>query len=357
MVALVITIVILIILATVSIGAVFGENGLIKQAELAKDLSVNSTKHEEESMANLAEYMNELLGEGTGGTEPEPPAVAEGMTPVKWNGSNWAKTTTSDKEWYNYTEKKWANVVLGDAIFSGDILDESKAYSMLVWIPRYAYQITNGYHQSGNEINSSDGNLGAGNINIVFVDRNNQDKNKTKTYGEEYPNYTTGNGMSDYVVHPAFNYGGAKLAGIWVGKYETSNTNCTTSSSTGEYNGTGKTVMIKAGVTSWRNIQVSNIFTVCTEMNKSSNPYKLNTSDTVVDPHMMKNREWGAVAYLSKSKYGKETEEVWINNSSSYITGSAGNSASANTDIGTTNDYKSIQGQKASTNRKCNRSI
>ena len=41
----------------------------------------------------------------------------------------------------------------------------------------------------------------------------------------------------------------------------------------------------------------------------------------------MKNDEWGAVAYLSKSKYGKENEEVWINNSSSYITGSAGNSA------------------------------
>ena len=123
MVALVITIVILIILATVSIGAVFGENGLIKQAELAKDLSVNSTKHEEESMANLAEYMNELLGEGNGGTEPEPPeyidgevteapTVGQGMTPVKWNGSNWVKTTTSDKEWYNYGEKKWANVVL-----------------------------------------------------------------------------------------------------------------------------------------------------------------------------------------------------------------------------------------------------
>ncbi len=40
---------------------------------------------------------------------------------------------------------------------------------------------------------------------------------------------------------------------------------------------------------------------------------------------MMKNDEWGAVAYLSKSKYGKQNEEVWINNSSSYITGSAGN--------------------------------
>ena len=64
---------------------------------------------------------------------------------------------------------------------------------------------------------------------------------------------------------------------------------------------------------------------------------------------MMKNDEWGAVAYLSKSKYGKQNEEVWINNSSSYITGSAGNSASASGNTGTTNDYTSTQGVKAST--------
>ena len=278
----------------------------------------------------------------------EPPAVAEGMTPVKWNGSNWIKTTINDEEWYNYSEKKWANVVLGDSTFDGNTLDESKTYSMLVWIPRYAYQITSGYHQNGADINPSDATLGAGNINVVFVDRNNQDKNKTKTYSEEYPNYTTESGMSDYVVHPAFNYGGAKLAGIWVGKYETSNTNCTTSSSTGEYNGTGKTVMIKAGVTSWRSIQVSNIFTVCTEMNKSSNPYGLNISDTVVDPHMMKNSEWGAVAYLSKSKYGKETEAVWINPNSNYITGQAGSSVRAS-ETTSTNAYNTSNGQKAST--------
>ena len=64
---------------------------------------------------------------------------------------------------------------------------------------------------------------------------------------------------------------------------------------------------------------------------------------------MMKNDEWGAVAYLSKSKYGKQNEEVWINNSSSFITGSAGNSASASSNTGTTNDYTSTQGVKAST--------
>ena len=151
--------------------------------------------------------------------------------------------------------------------------------------------------------------------------------------------------MSDYVVHPAFDYGGTALPGFWVGKFESSNTaGYGDSSSTA--NTTNLTLQIKAGVTSWRSITVDNIFKVCTAMNDSGNPYGLTEAS---DPHMMKNSEWGAVAYLSQNAtYGKGSE-VWINNSSDYITGSAGNSVSASQDTGTTNDYKSTQGQNAST--------
>ena len=264
---------------------------------------------------------------------PSAPELSDGMTPVKWNGSNWIKTTEEDSEWYNYANKQWANVVLGDASWNGNTLNESQPYSMLVWIPRYAYQITSQYHQSGS---------GAGNINIVFIDTNNQNKAKTQTYSESYPS-VSGSSMSSYVVHPAFNYGGTKLPGFWVGKYETSNTAQTTG------NNTTYTAMIKAGVPSWRSIQVSNIFTVCTNMNSSGNPYGLNTSDSVVDPHMMKNSEWGAVAYLSRNTtYGKGSE-VWINNSSTYITGNAGNSVSAGSASGVTNAYNTGNGPQAST--------
>ena len=55
-------------------------------------------------------------------------------------------------------------------------------------------------------------------------------------------------------------------------------------------------------------IQVANAF-------YSSYDYKRN-----LDSHMMKNTEWGAVAYLQHSKYGSQTS-VRINNNSSYITG------------------------------------
>ena len=63
LVALVITIIIIIILATVTINLSFGDNGLIKQAELAKDLTVNSTEHETQAMSNLVAYMKEEFKE------------------------------------------------------------------------------------------------------------------------------------------------------------------------------------------------------------------------------------------------------------------------------------------------------
>ena len=148
-------------------------------------------------------------------------------------------------------------------------------------------------------------------------------------------------------MHPAFDYGGTALAGFWVGKFESSNTEGYGDSSS-TANTTDLTLQIKAGVTSWRNINIGNMFTVCTNMNAAGNPYGLNTSDSVVDPHMMKNSEWGACAYLSQNAtYGKGSE-VWINPNSNYITGQAGSSVSASSTTSTDN-YNTGNGPQAST--------
>ena len=349
LIALVITIIILIILATVTITLVFGEGGLIQRAQEGKDLTEQAQKDEQDELKGAEEFINGVLA-GTDlpdNPEDEPyvdesiavaPQISEGMTPVKYDTkqNKWVRTDETDSTWYNYANKEWANVVLGGATFNEGVLDESKTYSMLVWIPRYAYKINSQYHANGSS---------AGEIDIVFIDTANKGKDGSKTYSTTYPSATTGGAMSDYVVHPAFDYGGTALPGFWVGKFESSNTaGYGDSSSTA--NTTNLTLQIKAGVTSWRSITVDNVFKVCTAMNDSGNPYGLTEAS---DPHMMKNSEWGAVAYLSQNAtYGKGSE-VWINNSSGYITGSAGNSVSADTDVGTTNDYKSTQGQNAST--------
>ncbi len=38
------------------------------------------------------------------------PKLATGMTPIKWNGTEWVTTTTSDIEWYDYDNKEWAKL-------------------------------------------------------------------------------------------------------------------------------------------------------------------------------------------------------------------------------------------------------
>jgi hypothetical protein len=78
---------------------------------------------------------------------------------------------------------------------------------------------------------------------------------------------------------------------------------------------------------------------------RNNSKYGWNASD--VDTHMMKNDEWGAVAYLSKSVYGANAE-IWNNSNNSYKTGCAGSSVSA-TDEGLCNEYHTETGQKAST--------
>ena len=55
----ILNIIIIIILATVTINMTFGDNGLIKQAQLAKDMTANSVQTEQENMNSLMqEYAN-----------------------------------------------------------------------------------------------------------------------------------------------------------------------------------------------------------------------------------------------------------------------------------------------------------
>ena len=330
LIALVITIVILIILAVISINMVFNENGIVKKAEEAKNYQLNAEAKEKEMIETLDNAIKgKITGKYIDSVLVNAPKLSDGMTPIYWDGSNWVETTQSDSNWYNYSQKKWANVKLEDG-------------SMLVWIPRYAYKITSGWH-----------NNKTGTIEVVFVGTDNKSRDGTiydGTYKDAVSGINTGEGMKHFVVNPAFDYGDKKLEGFWVGKFETSHTGCTRDVVTGEATYTGNEIIqIKPNITSWRNMTIGNAFATCLAMNKENNSYGLNANDHIVDPHMMKNTEWGACAYLSKSKYGKETEEVFINNSSDYITGNAGNTAGEDMTAGVVNEYHTPAGQKAST--------
>ena len=61
LVALVITIIILIILATVAISFAFGNEGLVNRAEQASDMYANDTEYTEDSITNVEHYINDIL--------------------------------------------------------------------------------------------------------------------------------------------------------------------------------------------------------------------------------------------------------------------------------------------------------
>jgi hypothetical protein len=96
--------------------------------------------------------------------------------------------------------------------------------------------------------------------------------------------------------------------GFWVGKFETGYDGATSTASAQVNSSDSSKIIIKPNVYSWRNITVGNAFKASLEYLESDNS------------HMMKNTEWGAVAYLQHSQYGSATS-VRTNNNRNYITG------------------------------------
>jgi len=165
-------------------------------------------------------------------------------------------------------------------------------------------------------------------------------------------------------AHEAFTFGEEELDGIWVAKFEASHQ---TLSESNEENSlacinetceNAKGIEILPNRVSLRNQTIDNFFYASRSMEQSGNNYGLAANE--VDTHMMKNSEWGAVAYLTQSIYGRcssltNCTEVGINNNNNYITGYG---APAGSDYEENDDefiyvipqaYNTTQGMDAST--------
>ena len=82
LVALVITIVIIIILATITMNMAFGDNGLITQAQKAKDMAANSVIAEQEGMNSLMGEFANVMGEDSSNAELLTEALKKGEIAV-----------------------------------------------------------------------------------------------------------------------------------------------------------------------------------------------------------------------------------------------------------------------------------
>ena len=359
LIALVITIIVLLILAGVSIAMLTGDNGILTQATEAKEKNTIGGEKEQISLAlqslrmkkqsenvtdeiTVLELDEQLKADGAKNVEVD---NVNGYLRVKYGDSkneytvdqsgniesegeitqpeniakSWEAVSRLDTTWFSYndlennkekvkvnapilkgnmkaikyvgaeadtqTGSKWANAMTSDG-------------SMFVWIPRYAYKITEGYHTNQ-----------AGTIEVAFIDTSNKFLNGETgeiTTNVEDPEA----GKSKWLVHPAFTSnaeaggGFGEISGIWVGKFE----------ATGTYsNGDASKVSVKPGVQSLRNMTIND-------------QYKAGKSATYgesvnLNSHMAKNSEWGAIVYLAHSKYGANKKKVEQNKNSSYYTG------------------------------------
>ena len=398
LIALVVTIIVLIILAGVSINLVLGDNGIIEKAKEAKfkqeratvidnaklslvekqldDVNGNISltdaqvegvlskygtvnKNEDGSIKSITpegkdyeiplnEIWQDKIVEAFDRTKKvNVPVLVSGMTAIKFTMpteetmGEVIKTSTTDVDWYNYGEtyetRRWANA-------------ETQDGSMWVWIPRYAYKI-----DSTNQT-----------IDVKFL------IGQTDNYYKEDGSIGTAQRQTevdqtidtslDYTVHPAFtdeskiNFanGGwdSELTGIWVAKFEAgyasgnnnapvvaSNVNYTeiyswvTNLEAGTSNLDGgaigfirnwldgifgeTTTAIKypvfQGTTySMNYITHNDIYNISKALTDSGNIYGFLNANA--DSHMIKNSEWGAITYLSQSKYGQNGTEIAINN-------------------------------------------
>ena len=303
------------------------------------------------------------------------PDLVDGLIPVMYNGSKWVKADESNSnstyQWYDYNNKLWANAVLVTstnrntymAAIPGREIAESDILAYYVWIPRYKYKVWN----INKVIGTDSYNARTTGIDIVFEN----EKETTGTISCNYNfNVDSANGgidlstttaetctgaNGDYYTHPAFTFGSDDLRGFWISKFEISSSNTTATDGGG--NVTNLTVKSLPNVNSWRYNTVSNFSTVIQNMQTSSNIYGLSTSRTNTDSHMLTNYEWGAVAYLTNSKYGRCTNgsctEVTINNCNTFVTGIGANTVSASSSSTTcttaANQYNGTYGKLAST--------
>ena len=227
------------------------------------------------------------------------PKLGESLVPVTIENDGTVKYADTSKSWYNYCDKIWANAVILEDNTSykvGDTIQESDIQSYFVWIPKYKYKLWNVDTPS----------KGIHEIEIVFDENDTNDIEgiscKTPMVSGESGNCNNG----EYMTHPAFI--SMNTNGFWVGKYETGYRGAT-GAAMAQVNGSDSSkIIVKPNVYSWRNITVYNAFLASYNYNRD------------LDSHMMKNTEWGAVAYLSHSKYGLGYE-LNINNNSSFKTG------------------------------------
>ena len=261
-----------------------------------------------------------LEGDPSGANRP---VLAEGMIPITYDGTNWVKADQygAYNNWYDYGNQKWANAVMVTSTKretymnadAGTTIPENDILAYYVWIPRYKYKLFNATYKSGTTEQL---------IEVTFENGTSTTGTVTCTYKSNGAETCQNKANGNWYTHPAFTMINAsdnktELKGIWVAKFEVS--------------GSTTAPRVKPGIKSLRDITVSSMYNTSKLFNSTT--YLTNDGIQNTDSHMMKNIEWGAVAYLKQSIYGLGITDIETNYMSGYYTG-GGTGTSYKTNIG-----------------------
>ncbi|MDO5556223.1 MAG: hypothetical protein Q4G09_06380 [Clostridia bacterium] len=205
-------------------------------------------------------------------TYVNPPELTEGLIPVVWDEENsvWKKTSSENLDWYNYEQKKWANVVTALNNYTdgtnnnlsyseapnGTTIPYSDITTMFVWIPRFVYRINEEYYHR--EI-SQNQNLTDPPVEIHFT--------KTEsTGGDEWDEniivvnsgIEAGDCVNSWTTNETFQFGNTYLNGFWVAKFQANISDST------------ETLYITPATIVKTNIKIDTAFNYCRKMETKS---------------------------------------------------------------------------------------
>jgi hypothetical protein len=240
------------------------------------------------------------------------------MIPVSFTGDVAAPkwSIAHDGNWCAYTDKQWANAVTVVAekvddyknASAGETIPESDVLGYWVYIPRYAYKVTR-FGVGG--ASSAYPAVMPTNFEIVFQKAGSDSCDATVRPDDASTTLCYPSGNNQWYTHPAFQIYGQALNGLWAGKFETT--------------GSVSAPTVKPNLVSQGYLSIGTHYDVVKSMGK----YAMATGDgTVIQQNnhsladqatrMMRNSEWGAVAYLSASAYGAGVNNVQDNANSSH---------------------------------------
>ena len=219
-------------------------------------------------------------------------------------------------------------------------ISDFSALGFWVYIPRYVYQVMR--RDATDKVVTDEEAIDMGGFNIRF--ETNKDTKKvpvacsssnSNQYYQDCSNVSQDYGAATgtaWATHPAFTWQYTQdingfdktyeLNGFWIGKFETTGTrtaptvkpnqHANISEYIGEFYSAAKSIGVED-----KNNQYGGASSDNTTGGLKQNSHNLAISTS----HMLKNSEWGAVAYLSASKYGAGVNGTQIN--SAYPTSSA----------------------------------